>query len=97
MIFCCIQTISSWFDIELVSLPAVTFSSVLLSKILSVRAFVQVVSLVAIVILGAREFEYFVTEVSCLIICFIMKQINIKFSYYGNVFTLRSKFVKNKL
>ena len=53
---------ASWFDIGLVSLPPVIFSSVLLSKILSVRAFVQVVSLAAIVILGKREFEYFVKK-----------------------------------
>ena len=71
---------ASWFDIGLVSLPPVIFSSVLLSKMLSVRVFVQVVSLAAMVILGKREFEYFVKGVFCLIICFIIKQNKIKFS-----------------
>lgn len=53
---------AQWSDIGQVKLPAITFSSVLLSKILSVRVFVWVVSFVGMVILSATEFEYILSR-----------------------------------
>ena len=46
-----------WSDTGVVRLPAIEFSSMLVSKILSIRVFEWVVSLVGIVILDARQFE----------------------------------------
>ena len=45
-------------DIGLVRLPAITFASVLLSKILSIRVFIWVLSLAVEVNFGVKEIKY---------------------------------------